>query len=154
MGKYWNITDPVRLAQVREQAARARAARKPPICSVAAAKAIRAYHVRVGHNVKDPTPEELGMIRSRSGCEAVSTAEQRHLGARLAALASHAKYPPGERTRALRAGFEEQFIRQARDLHPDLPDVDIARVAATLRKAHFTRLSLAAANARARKAAR
>lgn len=73
---------------------------------------------------------------------------------RLAALMSHAKYPAGERTKQLRSGFEAQFIRQARELHPDAPDTEVQRVAGILRRAYFVRLSALGADARARKAGR
>jgi hypothetical protein len=79
------------------------------------------------------------------------TPEQLHLRARRAALASHIGHPAGERTKQLRRGFEEQFIRQARELCPEADDAEIARQAAMLRKAYFARLSYAAASARARK---
>lgn len=84
----------------------------------------------------------------------MSTAEQRRLRARLAAYASHAGYPPGERTQQLRTGLEALFVRKARELYPDADEAEIARQAGLLRKAHYTKLSLAAADARARKAKR
>lgn len=81
------------------------------------------------------------------------TPEERRLRAKLGAETSWAntvdrtaRTAPGSRA------AEARFVTQAREMHPDATDQQIAKVAENLRRAHFTRLSLAAATARRRKA--
>lgn len=79
--------------------------------------------------------------------------QNRSLRARLAAHASWANtLDPASRTAKARAAANARFEREARDKHPDATDEQIARIAEHLRKAHFTRLALASAQARAKKA--
>lgn len=82
--------------------------------------------------------------------------KDRSLRARLASHTSWANtLDPQSRTAKARAAANGRFERQARELHPDATDEQIARVAAHLKSAHFSRLALAAAAARrAKKAAK
>ncbi|MEU3219984.1 hypothetical protein [Streptomyces sp. NPDC006971] len=78
--------------------------------------------------------------------------EIRSLRARLAAHASWANTTdPASRTAKARAAADDRFATQAREKHPDASDEQIARVAAHLRKAHFSRMALASAVARSRR---
>ncbi|MEU5608394.1 hypothetical protein AB0H03_06500 [Streptomyces sparsogenes] len=53
------------------------------------------------------------------------------------------------RTEAARkASHHTRFIAKARELHPDATEAEIAEVAASLRKAHYTELALRSAQAR------
>lgn len=80
------------------------------------------------------------------------TPEQRTLRARLAVQTSWANtLDPTSRTAKARAAADTRFERQARELHPDATDEQIARVAKHLRSAHFSRMALASAKARAKK---
>ena len=76
----------------------------------------------------------------------------RTLRARLGAHAMWANtLDPSSRTAKARAAAAGRFEKQARELHPDATDDEIARVAEQLKKAHYTRMQLASANARAKK---
>jgi hypothetical protein len=78
----------------------------------------------------------------------------RTLRARLGAHASWANtLDPQSRTAKARAAATARFERQARELHPDATDEQIARIAEQLKKAFYTRMQLASATARARKKA-
>lgn len=82
-------------------------------------------------------------------------AQDRTLRARLAAHTSWANtLDPRSRTAKARAAAAGRFEKQARELHPDATDEQIARVAEHLKKAHAQRMALASAKARrAKKAA-
>jgi len=83
------------------------------------------------------------------------TPEERTLRARLAAHSQWAnELDPTARTAKARKAADDRFVRQARELHPEATEEQIARAAEHLRKAHFTRMGLASARARrAKKAA-
>lgn len=75
--------------------------------------------------------------------------QDRSLRASLAAHTSWANtLDPASRTAKARAAANGRFEKEARKLHPDATDEQIARVAAHLRSAHFKRLALASAKAR------
>jgi hypothetical protein len=77
----------------------------------------------------------------------------RKLRAQLGARVSWANtLDPASRTAKARAAAAGRFERQARELHPEATDAQLARVAEQLKRAHFTRLALASAKARAAKA--
>lgn len=79
--------------------------------------------------------------------------EQRSLRARIAVQTSWANtLDPTSRTAKARAAADGRFERQARELHPDATDEQIARVAKHLKSAHFSRMALASARSRAAKA--
>lgn len=79
--------------------------------------------------------------------------QERSLRASLAAHTSWANtLDPKSRTAKARAAANGRFEQQARELHPDATDEEIARVAEHLKSAHFKRLALAAAKARRSKA--
>lgn len=81
-------------------------------------------------------------------------AEQRKLRAQLGAHTSWANtLDRTKRTAAGSRAAEARFEKQAREMHPDATDEQIAQVAESLRKAHFKRMGLKSAAARARKAA-
>ncbi|MGQ4351944.1 hypothetical protein [Streptomyces drozdowiczii] len=81
--------------------------------------------------------------------------EQRSLRARLAVQTSWANtLDPASRTAKARAAAAGRFEKQARELHPDATDEQIARVAKHLKAAHFSRMALASARSRAAKAGR
>lgn len=81
------------------------------------------------------------------------TPAERSLRATLASQVSWANtLDPTSRTAKARAAAAGRFEKQARELHPDATDEQIARVAATLRSAHATRMALASAKARRVKA--
>jgi hypothetical protein len=81
-------------------------------------------------------------------------AQDRSLRARLAAHTSWANtLDPQSRTAKARAAANDRFEKQARELHPDATDEQIARVAAHLKSAHAQRMALASAKARRAKAA-
>lgn len=75
--------------------------------------------------------------------------QDRSLRARLAAHTSWANtLDPASRTAKARAAANGRFEKQARELHPDASDEQIARVAEHLKSAHFSRIALQAAAAR------
>lgn len=75
--------------------------------------------------------------------------QDRSLRASLAAHTSWANtLDPASRTAKARAAANGRFEREARELHPDATDDQIARAAEHLKKAHFKRLALASAQAR------
>ena len=81
--------------------------------------------------------------------------EQRSLRARIAVQTSWANtLDPTSRTAKARAAANDRFETQARELHPDASDEQIARVAEHLRKAHFKAMGLKSAMARRAKAKR
>lgn len=73
----------------------------------------------------------------------------RSMVATIGAHAMHAKHDPVATTAAARQAFRDQFLEQAREQFGDLPEPELARRAEHLRKAHYTRLALASAKARA-----
>ncbi|MEW2518117.1 hypothetical protein [Actinacidiphila alni] len=78
----------------------------------------------------------------------------RTMRARLAAHTQWAKeLDPSARTAKARAAAEGRFVKQARELHPDASEEQIARAAEHLRKAHFIRMGLASAKKRRKGAA-
>jgi len=78
--------------------------------------------------------------------------QDRALRASLAAHTSWANtLDPASRTAKARAAANGRFEKQARELHPDASDEQIARVAEHLKSAHFKRLALASAKARRKK---
>lgn len=80
--------------------------------------------------------------------------QDRSLRARLAVHTSWANTAdPASRTAKARAAANSRFETQAREMHPDASDAQIARAAEHLRKAHFARLGLESARARRAKAA-
>lgn len=82
------------------------------------------------------------------------TPAERSLRALLASQTSWANtLDPQSRTAKARAAAAGRFEKQAREMHPDATDAQIARVAATLRSAHATRMALASAKARRMKKA-
>lgn len=79
---------------------------------------------------------------------------ERSLRASLAAHTSWANtLDPASRTAKARAAANGRFEKQARELHPDATEEQIARAAQHLRSAHFSRLALQAAVARRANAA-
>lgn len=79
--------------------------------------------------------------------------QDRSLRASLAAHTSWANtLDPTSRTAKARAAANGRFEKQARELHPDATDDQIARTAEHLRKAYFKRLALASAKSRRAKA--
>ncbi|WP_228975208.1 hypothetical protein [Streptomyces sp. DH12] len=79
---------------------------------------------------------------------------ERSLRARLASQVSWTNtLDPRSRTAKARAAAAARFERQAREMHPDATDEQIARIAKQLRSAHATRMALAAAKSRRAKAA-
>ncbi|MEV6313403.1 hypothetical protein AB0M10_33045 [Streptomyces sp. NPDC051840] len=80
--------------------------------------------------------------------------EQRSLRARIAVQTSWANtLDPTSRTAKARSAANGRFEQQARDLHPNATDEQIARVAGHLKSAHFSRMALASAKARRAKSA-
>lgn len=76
-------------------------------------------------------------------------AEERRLRAQLGAEVSWANTT--DRTARTAAGSraaEARFETQAREMHPDADDAQIAQVAEHLRKAHFRRMGLKSATSR------
>lgn len=77
----------------------------------------------------------------------------RTLRARLGAHVMWANTPDRQsRTAKARAAAAGRFERQARELHPTATDEQIAAVADQLKRAHYTRMQLASAKSRAKKA--
>lgn len=82
------------------------------------------------------------------------TPESRKLRAQLAAHVSWANTPdPASRTAKARAAAADKWIAKAREMHPEAGEEQIARVAESLRKAHFSRMAYAAHASRRRKSA-
>jgi len=76
-------------------------------------------------------------------------AQDRTLRARLAVHTSWANtLDPKSRTAKARAAANGRFEKQARELHPDASDEQIARVAEHLKKAHYAAMALASAKVR------
>ncbi|MFE5159677.1 hypothetical protein ACFRNT_14375 [Streptomyces sp. NPDC056697] len=77
------------------------------------------------------------------------TPQERTLRAQLAAHTSWARTTdPTSRTAKARAAAASRFEREARELHPNGTEEQIARAADHLRKAHFARLGLKSGRAR------
>jgi hypothetical protein len=72
---------------------------------------------------------------------------------RMGAAIARARHNPADLTAEARKRFLGRFEEQARELHPDADDLEIARVATELKRAHFLRLAAASSRARSRKAA-
>ncbi|MFE4691209.1 hypothetical protein ACFRH6_14265 [Streptomyces sp. NPDC056749] len=73
-------------------------------------------------------------------------------------LASHKSWAtttdrPARTAAARRASHHTRFLTMAREMHPDASDEQIAAVAESLRKAHYTELAMRSAKARRLKAA-
>lgn len=82
------------------------------------------------------------------------TPEQKAIYGRLGAAIARSRHKPADLTAAARSAFLSGFDAEARMLHPDADDVEVARVAGELRRAHFIRLAAASSRARTiRKAA-
>ncbi|MEW2451256.1 hypothetical protein AB0896_27485 [Streptomyces parvulus] len=80
--------------------------------------------------------------------------EERRLRAQLGAEVSWANtVDRTARTAPAARAAEARFHTQAREMHPDATEEQVAKVAENLRRAHFKRLALAAATARRKKAA-
>lgn len=80
------------------------------------------------------------------------TPAERKLIAQIAVQTSWANTPNRTaRTAAAREGFDARFVRLALEKHPGLTGEALAKCAEALRKAHFARLSLKSAQARAAK---
>jgi hypothetical protein len=77
------------------------------------------------------------------------TRAQRSLVGQIGIQTRLATEVPAEMTRAARAAFDRRFYDQT---DPALPEDERQRRAAALRRAHMTRLALAAATARRRRA--
>jgi hypothetical protein len=81
-------------------------------------------------------------------------AKERTLRARLAAHTQWAKEAdPSSRTAKARRAADARFLKEARQLHPDGTEDQIARAAVQLRKAHYSRMALASAKSRRAKTA-
>lgn len=81
-------------------------------------------------------------------------AEQRRLRAQLGAHTSWANtLDRTARTSAGSRAAEARFEKQAREMHPNATDEQIAKVAESLRRAHYKRMGLKSAAARAAKKA-
>lgn len=69
-----------------------------------------------------------------------------------AKIAAHTRWAgTDDRTAATapaRAGLRDRFVKQARKLHPDLSEQEIAARAESLRRAFYLKLALASARAR------
>jgi hypothetical protein len=82
------------------------------------------------------------------------TPEERTLRARMAVQKSWANtLDPSSRTAKARTAADARFEKQARELHPDATDEQIARVAEHLRQAHFSEMAFKSARTRRMKAA-
>jgi uncharacterized protein (DUF2249 family) len=81
------------------------------------------------------------------------TPAQRSLYGRMGAAVARSRHDPRELTAAARASFLGRFERQVREQSPELPEAEIQRRAAELRKAHMLGLSLKSSIARAKKRA-
>ena len=81
------------------------------------------------------------------------TTAQRAMYGRMGAAIARARHKPADLTASGRRVFMSRFQQQARELHPDADDAEIARVAAELRTAHFTMLSAKSSIARSKKRA-
>ncbi|MEV6105752.1 hypothetical protein AB0M28_13695 [Streptomyces sp. NPDC051940] len=82
------------------------------------------------------------------------TPEERTLRAQLGAHSQWANETDrAGRTAPARAAANTKFVTQAREMHPDATEEQIARAAEHLRKSHFARMALASVAARRRKAA-
>lgn len=77
------------------------------------------------------------------------TPEQRSLRARLAAHELHARHDSKQLTAPARAAFMDSFLAKV-DPEGVLPEAERIRRAQHLRKAHFARLALLSAKARAK----
>lgn len=170
----WRLTDGLLLRRLMQAPGSARPALTPRDLAEAAglseskiAKLLRGTRPTVTESQADRIATAVGVARgalflptSSSSADADETGEtpmtpeERTLRARLAAHASHAKNPDAKsRTAAARAAAAGRFEAEAREMHPDASDEEIARVAKHLRKGHFTRMALASAQARRQKAA-
>lgn len=81
------------------------------------------------------------------------TTAQRAMYGRVGAAIARARHKPADLTASGRSVFLSRFEEQARELHPDADDTEIARVAAELRIAHFTMLAARSSIARSKKKA-
>ncbi|MEU3447195.1 hypothetical protein AB0H29_08190 [Streptomyces thermolilacinus] len=82
------------------------------------------------------------------------TTSERSMQLRIAAHKSWAATPDRKsRTAAARrASHHTRFYEKARELHPDASEAEIAKVAESLKKAHYQELALRSAQARRIKA--
>ncbi len=81
------------------------------------------------------------------------TPEQRALRGRLGAAVLHSRYDSRYLTQAARRKFLERFINEV-DPHRRLPASERLRRAEQARRAHFVRLAMASAKARASRSER
>lgn len=81
---------------------------------------------------------------------------ERSLQMRLAAHISWAKTTdrPARTEAARKASHHTRFLRQAREMHPDATEAQVAEVAESLRKAYYAGLALKSAAARRAKSQR
>jgi hypothetical protein len=77
--------------------------------------------------------------------------EERSVRARLGALSLHATHNPKETTKAARAAFNAKFEEEV-DPQGILEPAERARRASYARKAYYTRMALASAKARRKRA--
>ncbi len=83
------------------------------------------------------------------------TAEQRSLSASVAANTGVAVRGGKVIAANARRGFDQKFLREARELNPDLHDeVELHRRADALKNAHMKRLALRSSKARAARKAK
>jgi hypothetical protein len=75
------------------------------------------------------------------------------LRGRIGAYVMHSRHDPRETTKAGRAAFMDKFIKEV-DPDLSLPEDERLRRAESARKAHFARMALKSAQARAKKAKR
>jgi hypothetical protein len=79
------------------------------------------------------------------------TTAQRVLYGRVGAAIARSRHDPKELTAEARKRFLARFEAQVREEYPDLPDAEIQRRAAELRKAHMLGLSVRSSIARSKK---
>jgi hypothetical protein len=72
----------------------------------------------------------------------------------MGAAIARSRHDPRELTANARRAFLSQFEARVRDEWPDLPEPEVQRRAAELRRAHFLALAARSSVARARKAGR
>jgi hypothetical protein len=81
------------------------------------------------------------------------TAEQRALWGRVGAAVARSRHDPRELTSNARAAFLARFEREIREQYPDLPEPEIQRRAAELRRARMLALAARSSMARSKKRA-
>jgi hypothetical protein len=76
------------------------------------------------------------------------TPKQRVLYGRIGAALQRSRHDPRETTKAARQAFLDRFERDVRHADPALPDDEVRRRAAELKRAYFLRLAAASSRAR------